>query len=79
MCVFRFFSPKMLKSRVKHKKFQRLYEKKNEFTTELYISEKKLGVCHISDPISRGCAMVEKFNLKNIDFAHPYIGFETKK
>ena len=69
----------MLKSRVKHKKFQRLYEEKDVFTTELYISEKKLGVFHISDPMCRGCAMVEYFNFKNIDFAHPYIGFETKK
>ena len=33
----------MLKSRVKHKKFQRLYEKKDVFTTELYISEKNWG------------------------------------
>ncbi len=26
-----------------------------------------------------GCAMVEKFDFKNIDFARPHIGFENKK
>ena len=46
---------------------------------KIYISEKKLGVFRISDSMCRECAMVDKFNLKKIDFAHPYIGFETKK
>ena len=46
--------------------------KKKLFTTELYIYENKLGVFPFSDPMCRGSAMVEKFNLKDIDYTPPH-------